>query len=85
MKKNLLSLLVLTLVSFLIFALPTMADTKPASPDTHTEADMKVMSEEEMSDHSSSEAGHDAAPIPEVIVAKDGKFQVSVQSDPVSE
>ena len=77
MKKNLLSLLVLTLVSFLIFALPTMADTKPAAPDTHTSSDMPDMSDEEMSGHSEGKAAT------EVIVAKDGKFQVSVQSDPV--
>ena len=76
MKKKLLSLIVLTLVSFMIFALPTMADTKPAAPNTHSEADMKDMSDQEMSGHSEGEAA------PEVIVATEGKFQVSVQSDP---
>ncbi|SHH17238.1 FixH family protein [Desulfosporosinus lacus] len=77
MKKKLLSLIGLTLVSLMIFALPTMADTKPAAPDTHTEADMKDMSDDEMSGHSEGEAA------PEVIVATEGKFQVIVQSDPV--
>ncbi len=77
MKKKLLSLIVLTLVSLIIFALPTMADTKPAVPDTHTEADMTNMPDDEMSGHSEGEAE------PEVIVATEGKFQVSVQSDPV--
>lgn len=76
MKKKLLSLIVLTLVSFMIFALPTMADTKPAAPDTHSEADMKDMSDQEMSGHSEAEGQT------EVIVSKEGKFQVSVQSEP---
>lgn len=76
MKKKLLSLIVLTLVSLMIVALPTMADTKPAAPNTHTEADMTNMPDEEMSDHSEGKAA------PEVIVATEGKFQVSVQSDP---
>jgi hypothetical protein len=53
-----------------------MADTKPAAPNTHTETDMKDMSDKEMSGHSESEAAS------EVVVTKEGKFQVSVQSDP---
>ena len=77
MKKKLLFVIVLTLVSVLIFALPTMADTKPAAPSTHSEADMNDMSDQEMSNHSEGEAK------PELIVATEGKFQVSVQSDPV--
>ncbi|TGE38225.1 hypothetical protein E4K67_09655 [Desulfosporosinus fructosivorans] len=78
MKKKLSSLIFLTLVTVLLFALPTMADTKPASSNTVTAPDMSDMSTQEMSDHSSTEAAHES----EVILAKEGKFQVSVQSAP---
>lgn len=75
MKKKL-SLIVLTLVSVLLFALPTMADIKPASSD-HTMTEQEK-SDPKMSDHTTSEA----AAGPKVTVTKDGKLQVNVQFDP---
>ena len=70
MKKKLSALIVLALVSVLLFALPTLADIKPA-PSNST------------SGHSSSSDPHDDS-TSEVTVAKDGKFQVSVQTDPAN-
>jgi len=74
MKKKLLSLIVLTLFSVLLFTLPTLADSKPASSNN--------MSDMKMSDTPSSEAAHGDSPSSEVTVAKDGKFQVSIQVEP---
>lgn len=75
MKNKLSSLIVLTLASVLLFALPTLADIKPASPQN-------TSSDQNSPGHSSSGDPHGASSLPEVIVAKDGKFQVHVQADP---
>jgi len=74
MKKKLSSLIVLTLLSVLLFTLPALADSKPASSNN--------MSDMDMSDNPSSEAAHGDSPPSEVTVTKGDKFQVSVQSDP---
>jgi len=73
MQKNSTLLIVLTLVSVLLFALPTMADTKPAPSNK--------MSDQNMSGHSSPETAHGDSPA-EVTIAKGDKFEVSVQADP---
>ena len=73
MKKKL-SLIVLTLFSLLLFTLPALADSKPATSNN--------MSDMDMSGSPSSEAAHGDSPSTEVTVAKGDKFQVSVQTDP---
>ena len=76
MKKKLSSLIVLTLVSVLLFALPTLADIKPA-PSNNTSSDQGSPG------HSSGDP-HGDSTSPKVTVAADGKFQVSVQTDPAN-
>lgn len=75
MKKKFGSLILMTLASILLFALPAMADTKPASSST--------MSDQNMSGHSSTEAAHGDSQPTETTVSKDGEFEVNVQTDPV--
>jgi len=74
MKKKFSSLVILILFSLLIFTLPALADSKPATSNN--------MSDMDMSGSPSSEAAHGDSPSTEVTVAKGDKFQVSVQADP---
>lgn len=75
MKKKL-SLIVITLFSLLLFTLPALADSKPAS------SNMPGMN---MSDTPSSTSEHDDMPTDtsmDTTISNDSKFQVDVQSTP---
>ena len=73
MKKKLSSLIVLTLFSLLLFTLPALADSKPASSNN--------LSDMNMSDTPSSTSEHGDKPM-DTTLSNDSKFQVDVQSTP---
>lgn len=73
MKKKLSSLVVLTLFSLLLFTLPALADSKPASSNN--------MSDMNMSDTPSSTSEHGDKPM-DTTVSNDSKFQVDVKFTP---
>jgi len=73
MKKKLSSLIVLTLFSLLLFTLPALADSKPASSNN--------LSGMNMSDTPSSTSEHGDKPM-DTTLSNDSKFQVDVQSTP---
>lgn len=78
MKKKL-SLVILTLVSILLFALPTLADSKPTPSTTMPNMDM---SSNPSSTPPTSTPSHDTMPPSGMTVATEGKYQVSVQFTP---
>ena len=78
MKKKL-SLVILTLVSILLFALPTLADSKPTPANTMPNMDM---SSSPSSTPPTSTPSHDTMSPSDMTVATEGQYQVSVQSTP---